>query len=84
MNADISKTSQALSIDKNSCPICQKANQCQVEKGRDCWCAQEKIPNELIATLPKDKQEKSCLCQACVLRFKAAQALSKNIVADEK
>lgn len=79
MNVNISKTSQEIAINKSNCPICQKANQCQVEKGKDCWCAQEKIPNELIETLPKDKQGKSCLCLTCVQRFKVAQALSVDI-----
>ena len=84
MNENIPRASKAAEIETANCPVCQQANQCQIEKGNDCWCVKEQIPKALIATLPKEKQGKSCLCQACVQRFNAAQALSVGISAASK
>ena len=82
MIVKVSQAREAPATDTSNCPVCQQANLCQVEKGKDCWCVKEQIPKALIKTLPKEKQGKSCLCQACVQRFKMAQELSVDIATD--
>jgi uncharacterized protein DUF5522/cysteine-rich CWC protein len=57
----------------NKCPLCGAANECQLcspaaYKG-PCWCAQVKIPDELIAQVPLESRNKSCICRACVMKF---------------
>jgi hypothetical protein len=65
------KTAKAL--DAGQCPLCFLANNCQLctvatYKG-PCWCTKAKIPDELIALVTPDLQNKACICRACVTSF---------------
>jgi hypothetical protein len=56
--------------DPANCPICGEANQCQLctdsaYKG-PCWCASVKIPAELLARVPAEDVNKSCICKRCI------------------
>jgi prepilin-type N-terminal cleavage/methylation domain-containing protein/prepilin-type processing-associated H-X9-DG protein len=63
--------------DPNQCPLCGGANECQLcspaaYKG-PCWCAQTQIPEALLAQVPPELKNKSCICHACVSAFHASQ-----------
>ena len=65
-------------FDAGQCPLCGQANACQLctvaaYKG-PCWCAQVKIPDQLIAQVPAELRNKACLCRACVMKFHRDQA----------
>jgi hypothetical protein len=66
------------------CPLCARPNGCQLcspdaYKGR-CWCEQVEIPDALLAQVPADLRNKSCICQDCVTEFHR----SKNPAARQK
>ena len=55
------------------CPLCGQPNDCQLctnapHKG-PCWCVTAKIPDELIARVPPELQNKACICHTCVTAF---------------
>ncbi|MBF0264000.1 MAG: cob(I)yrinic acid a,c-diamide adenosyltransferase [Gammaproteobacteria bacterium] len=55
------------SIDDSICPLCQKKNHCQARNtALSCWCHQKVIPEELIARVPEELKNKTCICQSCV------------------
>lgn len=51
------------------CPLCQGANQCALaqasENKSQCWCMQARIAPEVLAKVPKDQLNKSCICPSC-------------------
>ncbi len=68
----------AKTFDASRCPLCGQLNDCQlctvdVYKG-PCWCSKVKIPGELIAQVPADLRNKSCICRDCVMKFHRARA----------
>jgi hypothetical protein len=36
-----------------------------------CWCTKEKFPNEILELAAPDQLNKSCICKACLEKFKA-------------
>lgn len=50
------------------CPICGGGNAC--EGSHDCWCGGETFPSGLFELVPEELRGKSCICRACVKRFK--------------
>jgi hypothetical protein len=55
------------------CPLCRQANDCrhctaESHKG-PCWCAQAKIPDELLARVPLEMRNRACICSDCVAAF---------------
>jgi hypothetical protein len=73
MNPTLAKTFNA-----ECCPLCGSGNDCQLctvatYKG-PCWCAKVKIPDELVAQVPADLQNKACICRACVMKFHRAKS----------
>jgi len=55
------------------CPLCGHLNDCQLcttdaYKG-SCWCAQVKIPHELLAQIPAELLNQACICKSCVAAF---------------
>jgi prepilin-type N-terminal cleavage/methylation domain-containing protein/prepilin-type processing-associated H-X9-DG protein len=61
------------------CPLCGGPNECQLAsaaafKGR-CWCANVEIPKELLARVPDDQRNRSCICPRCVAAFRREQLL---------
>jgi hypothetical protein len=62
------------------CPLCSAPNQCLLGsavafKGR-CWCAQEEIPDELLARVPENFRNRACVCRACVEKYRREKELS--------
>lgn len=51
-------------LDKITCPICGKDNNCKHSK--ECWCHNVTIPKSLLDTIPEDKKGKACICKSCV------------------
>ena len=62
-------------IKTSACPLCQQANQCNVESGKGCWCNNINIPTELTELVPLTIKEKACICRRCVTRFNLDPAL---------
>lgn len=61
------------------CPLCGGPNDCQLAstaafKGQ-CWCARVEIPKELLARVPEDRRNLSCICPRCVAAFHREQVL---------
>lgn len=57
---------------KGICPICQQANICAVDAGKDpltCWCMLTKIPKGLLEQIPKEQRGQSCVCQSCITHY---------------
>jgi prepilin-type N-terminal cleavage/methylation domain-containing protein/prepilin-type processing-associated H-X9-DG protein len=59
--------------DTHLCPLCGGPNHCQLcsivgTKG-PCWCALFEIPAALIARVPEEFRNRSCICQPCVETF---------------
>jgi prepilin-type N-terminal cleavage/methylation domain-containing protein/prepilin-type processing-associated H-X9-DG protein len=64
------------------CPLCGAANECQLcspaaYKGR-CWCADEEIPRELLASVPENLRDRACICHVCIEKFKLKKSLSAS------
>jgi len=60
-------------LDAGRCPLCGQPNECQLctdaaYKG-PCWCATAEIPEALLAQVPPDLRNKSCICRNCVMVF---------------
>ncbi|MGN6554353.1 MAG: cysteine-rich CWC family protein [Verrucomicrobiota bacterium] len=67
----------SLNHDPGFCPLCGAANNCQLVspaayKG-PCWCAQMDVPAALLALVPLELKNCSCICRDCILRFQAQQ-----------
>ena len=56
-------------IDQSRCPFCQNKNACMAESTEVCWCVNAVIPSELIALVPEELKNKSCICNNCVALF---------------
>ncbi|WP_440876887.1 cysteine-rich CWC family protein [Thalassotalea sp. PLHSN55] len=55
-----------------TCPLCQQENKCAVSAKEGCWCMKTPIPKALIAQLPTELKNKTCICNACVEKFNKA------------
>ena len=60
-------------FDAGHCPLCGNLNHCQLctvaaYKG-SCWCAKVEIPDALLAQVPLEFKNKSCICRHCVMEF---------------
>ena len=58
-------------IDPAKCPFCREPNACQrstsaTAQNGPCWCASIKLPSDLLARVPANALNKSCICQRCV------------------
>jgi len=67
----------ATAVDPGQCPLCGQPNDCQLctttaYKG-PCWCARVEIPEALLAQVPADARNQSCLCRACVMEYHRAK-----------
>ncbi|TET97268.1 MAG: hypothetical protein E3J30_09440 [Anaerolineales bacterium] len=63
------------SLDTARCPLCGGPNQCALAAdptATECWCDTLTIPRELLDQIPSDAVRKTCVCQKCLLRFKAS------------
>ncbi len=40
-----------------------------IKSDKPCWCTDAVIPAELIAIVPAQFQQKSCICAACINLF---------------
>ena len=59
--------------DTSLCPLCGGPNECQLctlaaYKGA-CWCARVEIPDALIARVPEELRNRTCICPRCVKDF---------------
>ena len=60
------------------CPLCGGANDCQLcttaaYKG-PCWCARAAMPEELLARVPSEARNQTCICRSCVMAFHRERA----------
>ena len=62
-------------IDATLCPLCREPNRCALEIQREtgvkqpaCWCTQLDFTAELLAEVPPEAENLSCICAACAGR----------------
>jgi len=63
-------------IDDSFCPLCQQKNSCSVQAAKanaGCWCMNTEVPAELLAKVSAQLQGKSCICLACIEKFREQQ-----------
>jgi hypothetical protein len=49
-----------------SCPLCGGSNDCGIAQGKpDCWCFSASIPPDVLARVPEDKRNLTCICRTC-------------------
>jgi hypothetical protein len=70
------------SLDAGQCPLCHRPNDCQLRtvaayKG-SCWCAKVEIPEALLAQVPPESRNKTCICRACVTAFQCENILATD------
>ncbi|MDQ0171067.1 cysteine-rich CWC family protein [Paenibacillus tundrae] len=56
------------------CPLCGEANGCSYAAGAphsECWCNQAVFPEGVFDRIPTEQRRKSCICQTCLVEFKA-------------
>ncbi|MDQ6420351.1 cysteine-rich CWC family protein [Paenibacillus sp. LHD-117] len=62
------------------CPICGSDNGCALKepgtKANECWCFHAKFPQELLALVPEEARNKSCICRHCTEGFSSAEESS--------
>jgi hypothetical protein len=77
-------------IDVTQCPLCRRPNDCRLcaapADNVSCWCAQVEIPEALLAQVPAESRNKSCLCRDCVTTFHRSKnsgiAMSETLPSD--
>jgi hypothetical protein len=48
------------------CPICGGPNDCGGAAGKsECWCANVKIPSEVLSRVPEQARRRVCMCAKC-------------------
>ena len=63
------------------CPVCNKENLCKInENTNQCWCFSIEIDKKLIALLPDNLINKSCICLACITLFKEDSGVIKEML----
>ncbi|NOI64700.1 cysteine-rich CWC family protein [Vibrio sp. 99-8-1] len=73
-----------ISIEPHVCPLCGGDNACEnLSQGGDsaaCWCADATIefPQQILQTLPKEAQGKTCICKNCIRSFIATNASKES------
>ncbi len=62
-------------IDPTRCPLCGQSNQCAMEvekatgqKQPPCWCTQATFSADLLARIPDELRNQSCVCAACAAK----------------
>ncbi|MEK4425490.1 cysteine-rich CWC family protein [Solibacillus sp. FSL K6-1523] len=56
------------------CPLCKKDNKCGMTDNSStevCWCYSKSFPKEIFDQVPLDRQKKVCICENCLVEFKA-------------
>lgn len=57
--------------DASRCPLCGGPNACKLcttgGGSAPCWCATVNVPATLLACVPENKRNVSCICSTCVL-----------------
>jgi hypothetical protein len=69
MTTSDSSEYDSLKCNSSECPLCGKANKCQMANDGDaksCWCLTADIPQTLLQDIPAEKINKSCVCAQCV------------------
>ncbi|MFJ3482179.1 cysteine-rich CWC family protein [Pseudomonas sp. NPDC090202] len=53
----------------DTCPVCGLSNRCTLADprtvDRPCWCYSATIDPAVLAALPEELRDKSCLCPRC-------------------
>ncbi|WP_274309928.1 cysteine-rich CWC family protein [Solibacillus daqui] len=57
-------------MSENQCPLCQGENACNVEDAQNCWCMTVKIPQHVRELVPEGLKNTSCICAACVEKYR--------------
>lgn len=66
-------------VEPSCCPLCGGGNSCASVAGADnCWCLVVRFPQELLDKVPKERQNKACICKRCVDEFNESQRGSSS------
>jgi hypothetical protein len=61
-------------LEAGRCPLCGRPNECQLCAGAgykgSCWCAEEEIPEALLAEVPAELRNRACVCHECIVSFR--------------
>lgn len=59
-------------VNPGLCPLCGQANQCAMEVEREtgvkqppCWCTEVSFDAALLARIPEQARDNTCICAAC-------------------
>lgn len=66
-------------IDSTICPLCEQSNCCDVDSSMGCWCMNTHVPEALIAKIPKNLKDISCVCNQCIVRYQKASELGYHV-----
>ena len=62
------------------CPLCARPNQCGVALGRNtCWCFSRPILDEVLAKIPPEAQEVTCVCEECAFGQREPSEVAKRL-----
>lgn len=62
-------------MSESNCPLCGGPNDCGIAQGKSiCWCFNTAIPEDLLARIPDEQRNQSCICEACATRQSGAIA----------
>lgn len=63
------------------CPLCGNANECSLADGvqakAPCWCFDVAVSKEVLAQIPPEQINESCLCPRCAAGI-AANAITSE------
>jgi prepilin-type N-terminal cleavage/methylation domain-containing protein/prepilin-type processing-associated H-X9-DG protein len=69
-------------IDTGQCPLCHQPNDCQLCTGSaykgSCWCARVEIPDGLLAQVPVELRNRTCICRGCIESFRLNLAKTQD------
>jgi hypothetical protein len=51
------------------CPVCGKANGCQIDSNKKCWCFDMPVDKAKLNEALKDKSKDQCLCKDCLKKL---------------
>ncbi|RTL02755.1 MAG: hypothetical protein EKK59_01315 [Neisseriaceae bacterium] len=59
-------------LPNQTCPLCGGLNQCvPAQSGsfdQPCWCTQATFSAELLARVPPEQRQQSCICPRCAAK----------------
>ena len=58
---------------ERTCPLCNSNNACGINQPEPCWCLQKSVPKALLAQVPSNQIDKTCICSKCIDQYNKIQ-----------